>query len=241
MSPERRGVDYLMRLAHNVPSACVQRQIKFAEVLKARDATVPRVATVAIFVKAFAMVADEFPELRRAFIRYPWPHFYEYPTSIAATTVERIHNGAATIFPQLIKRPSAMSLRAVSDIFINAQKAPIESIRGFDRFARILNLPWFIAYPVWWLGYNIGRIRGNHFGSFAVTTIASLGAESPAFWTPVTTTLNYGAIRADGSVNINLMIDHRVMDGRVASEIIIRLEEIMNGPMIDELRSLAPQ
>ena len=32
-----------------------------------------------IFAKGYGLVARDFPELRRSFMSFPWPKFYEHP------------------------------------------------------------------------------------------------------------------------------------------------------------------
>ena len=64
-----------------------------------------------------------------------------------------------------------------------------------------------------WLGLNIARQRANFFGTFQLSVYSALGAESLNPLTPLTTLLNYGPIGEDGSVNVRIHYDHRVMDG----------------------------
>ena len=75
-------------------------------VVSARAACDDRPRWTAIFVKAYALVASEFPELRRAYVKIPWPSLYEYPLSNASIIIERDYEGEASLFSILIKDPT---------------------------------------------------------------------------------------------------------------------------------------
>lgn len=240
ISPQRRAVIDLMWLSRGIPLVSVKRSMNIARLRAAREAMAERVSWIAIATKAYALVADEFPALRRAYMRYPWPHFYQYPTSAASVTVERQHEGEASVFLLIIKNPSAQPLSEIAGTIATAQSAPVEQIRGFERIMRLSRLPWIIRRLVWWTGFNLGRLRANNFGTFGLSVIASQGAELPYFITPFATALNFGLIGADGSVEMRLMIDHRVIDGLDAARVLTRLEQVLNGAIADEIAALTP-
>jgi hypothetical protein len=57
--------------------------------------------------------------------------------------------------------------------------------------------------------------------------------------TALTTYFTYGPISADGTVTLKVIYDHRVMDGRTVARILVRLEEVLRGAILDEVRGLA--
>jgi hypothetical protein len=59
----------------------VQKRMSLAPLVAARAACRERPRWTAIFTKAYSLLAQEFPELRRAYVKIPWPHLYEYPVS----------------------------------------------------------------------------------------------------------------------------------------------------------------
>lgn len=226
-----------MRLTVGIPLASVVRRMNVARVIAARRAAATSVPWTAIFMKAYALVAVEFPELRRAYIKFPRPHLYEYPVSVAALTVEREFRGEMRVFALIVKDPASLPLGEIARMIDDVQNSPIESIKAFYRLERIINYPRFIQRIVWWIGYNFGRLRGNHFGTFGVTSVSGLGAESSHFPTPLSTTVNYGVIRDNGEMDLRIMIDHRIIDGSVAARVLQRLEQTLNGAIVDELSS----
>lgn len=236
----RRGIADLMRVTMGVPLVTVERSMNIARLMEARQRLPERIPLTAIILKAYAQVAEEFVDLRHVYLRYPWPHLYEYPTSVASMTVEREHEGAPCVFTMVVKNPAAMSMTAIAAAIVEAQTAPVESIRTFARMMRINRLPWIIRRPLWWFGFNVGRIRANHFGTFGLTIVSSLGGELPFFQSPLTSTLNYGVIQPNGDVTARLLIDHRVIDGLQSVRVLQRLEEVLNNEMVAEIQAAIP-
>src|SRR5674476_1417868 len=79
LSVARRMVIDLLHFAAAVPSIPVQRPMSLGPLAAARAACRDRPQWTAIFAKGYALVAREFPDLRRAYLKIPWPHLYEYP------------------------------------------------------------------------------------------------------------------------------------------------------------------
>ncbi|MEZ5786306.1 MAG: hypothetical protein R3D62_07495 [Xanthobacteraceae bacterium] len=203
---------------------------------RARNAVRP--SWVAIFVKAFAMVADEFPELRRTYLSHPWPHLYQYPENAALVMIERQHQGESVVFPFRIRNPGWVPLGQLSETIRTAKTAPVEDTVDFVRVLRVSALPWPLRRLVWWLGYHFGRLRANYFGTFVLSAYPSEGADPLHGIGPVTMLLTYGLIGPDGAITVRAMWDHRVLDGVVIARALLRLEEVLNTRILEELLSL---
>src|SRR5438132_10843399 len=104
LSPMRRFVCDLLHGALSVPTVPVQRRMRLAEVVAARAAHPLRPAWSAIFTKAYARVASALPELRRAYVKFPWSHLYEYPVSVACIAFERDYCGEKVVFIGRVKK-----------------------------------------------------------------------------------------------------------------------------------------
>jgi hypothetical protein len=230
-----------MHFAQAVPTVPAQRTMRLAPVVAARDACPGRPPWTAIFTKGYAMVAGEFPELRRAYVKFPSPHLYEYPASVASVAVERDYRGERAVFTALIRDPAAMPLPDIAGTIGRAMSAPVDEVKEFRRVLRLSGLPRPLRRLLWWTGLNVGRQRANYFGTFAVSVFASLGAEALHPLSPWTTLLNYGVIGKDGVVNVRVTFDHRVMDGATVARALARLEQTLNGAVAAELRSLPPE
>jgi hypothetical protein len=225
----------LMHFAAKVPTVPVQRRMNLAPLVLARRASRP--PWTALFTKAFALVAREFPELRRAYCKFPWPHLYEYPASVAHITIEREYEGEPAVLGLRIKDPAKLSIAEIGVAIRQASTAPIGSIKSFRHALRFASWPRPLRRPLWWIALNVGRFRPSYFGTFGVSVYSALGAESLHPLSPLTCTLNYGVIAADGTVDVRLIYDHRVLDGASIARALVRMEEVLNTTVYTELVS----
>src|SRR3954463_345839 len=108
LSASRRLVCDLLEAAASVPAIPVQRRVRLGALLLPRKAHPSSPPWTALFIKAYALVAAEMPELRRAYVKLPWGHLYQYPVSIATLAVEREHDGENGVFFGRIREPERM-------------------------------------------------------------------------------------------------------------------------------------
>jgi hypothetical protein len=239
LSVQRRMVIDFLHFARSVPTVPVQKRMSIAALAAARAACRDRPRWTAIFTKAFALVAEEVPELRRSYVKLPWPHLYEYPTSKANIMIERDYRGERALCPVSIKDPARQPLSAIGALLQRATTDPLETIKDFRRWRQIARLPRPLRRTLWWIGLNIGRQRGNFFGTFGVSVYSALNAESLHPLSPLTALLTYGVMTNNGSLDVRIIYDHRVMDGATVARALGRLEEILNSVILEEVRSLA--
>ncbi len=240
LSIHRRMVIDLLYFARGIPTVPVQKRMSLAPLVAARAACRERPRWTAIFTKAYSLLAQEFPELRRAYVKIPWPHLYEYPVSKATVIVERDYRGERAVWSFSIKDPARQSLQDIELQLQQAATAPIEEIKDFSRALQFTRLPLPLRRVLWWLGLNIGRQRGNYFGTFALSVYSALNVESLHPLSPMATLLNYGVISKDGMLDVRIIYDHRVMDGSTVARALVRLEEILKSVVLEEVRALAP-
>ena len=239
LSPIRKLVVDLTLFA--APSVPVQRVMQLAPLVEARAALKDRPVWASLFAKAFALTAVDIPDLRRAYVKFPWPHLYEYPQSTLSMVFERDWNGEMVILTTLMRSPETLPIRDLSERMKKTKDLPIESNRDFRRMFALARLPMPLRRLAWWLGLNIGRQRGNYFGTFGITVYSGLGAESLHPLSPLTATMNYGVIAKDGSVNVRIMYDHRVLDGSMVARTLGKMEEKLHGEVLAELKAMAAE
>ncbi|WP_034854803.1 hypothetical protein [Sinorhizobium sojae] len=239
LSGPRRLVGDLMRFSIGVPRVSVQRQMNLAPLQQARNSVTSRPSWMALFLKGYALLAMETPELRRAYVKLPRPQLYEYPGSIASVAHEREYEGERVVLLSLIKNPERRTIRELGALLEAARTRPVLEIKEFRRALKIARAPAPIRWLLMWLGLNLGRQRARHFGTFQLSVYSGLGAESLNPLTPLTTLFNYGPITEQGLVTVRIHYDHRVMDGANVARALARLEEILNGEVAFELASLA--
>jgi hypothetical protein len=239
LSAARRLVNDLMRFSIGVPRVTVQRHMNLDSLLRARMVLHTKPSWTVLFLKGYALLAQETPELRRAYVKFPWPQLYEYPLSVASIAHEREYDGERVVLLSLIKDPEHRSIAELEALVQAARARPVLEVKEFRRALSIARVPTPIRRLLMWLGLNIGRQRANRFGTFQLSVYSGLGAESLNPLTPLTTLLNYGLIGEDGSVNVRIHYDHRVMDGANVARALERFEKILNGDIADEVKRLA--
>lgn len=238
LSAPRRLVGDLMRFSIGIPRVTVQREMNLSLLQKARMVQPNRPSWTALFLKGYALLAAETPDLRRAYVKLPIPHLYEYPASVASIAHEREYDGERVVLLSSIKCPECCSITELEAMIHEARSRPVQEIKEFRRALKIARAPAPVRWLLMWLGLNIGRQRARYFGTFQLSVYSALGAESLNPLTPLTTLLNYGPIGEDGLVTVRIHYDHRVMDGANVARGLERFEKILNGEVADEVKSL---
>lgn len=239
LSLPRRFMCDLMRVAEKVPLIPLERRMRLGEVAAARHSAHPRPSWAALFIKAYAMVAAQRSVLRRAYCTFPWPHLYEHPVSVAAVAVDRPFQDEDAVFIAHVRSPDAQAVGAVDAHLRRFKEAPIEDIGAFRRILKMTSLPTPLRRLLWWYGYSAsGARRARHMGTFGISVVAGLGASLLLLRSPLTTTLNYGPLAEDGTMEVRLFFDHRVLDGAAAARALEALEGVLNGQILTELRYL---
>ena len=237
LSLPRRTVCDLLHFAHKVPTVPVQRRMNIAPLLAAREASPNRPSWCAIFTKAYGIVCAARPELRRAFLNYPWPHLYEHPSSIASIAVERRYRDENAVFFVHMRGPERLALHQLDAYLKECKERPVESIGSFRRALWVARLPRPGRRFLWWCVLNwMGYKRARRLGTFGVTAYSGLGAQSLHPLSPLTTVLNYGVIDADGDVDVHIVYDHRVMDGPSIARALGEMEKVLNEDVLAELQ-----
>jgi hypothetical protein len=237
LTTPRRLIGDLLHLARAVPTVPVQRRVNVADLVEVRARSAQRISWAAIFTKAFALAAVQTPELRRAYLSFPWARLYEHPFSIATVTVERLYQGEYGTFFAHLNSPETKTLLALDAKLRQYKTEPIESIAYFRRSLAIGRWPGFLRRPGWWLLLNTyGPWRSAVAGTFGVSVYSGLGAESLHPLSPLTTTLNYGVVQGDGGVTVRITYDHRVMDGPTVARALALMEDVLHQNLLAELR-----
>jgi hypothetical protein len=223
-----------------MPLVPVERRIDISRLQAALGQNAKRPLWSAIFLKGFALVAREMPELRQVYLPLPRPHLYEYPSSIGVVGIERQFEGESGLFPfRLINDPADQTLFEITAQIQHAKDAPLADIKQFRRMLIFARLPRFLRRATWLVGLNIGRQRANYFGTFAVTTVGPNGASTMHPLAPVTSMVGYGLFLENGRTDVRIVFDHRVLDGALMARSLVRLEEILHGQILDEISGCA--
>ena len=237
LSLPRRWMADIMHISCGMPIFIAERRLNIADLVAARDAHPhPPLSWAAIFVKAYSLAAARMPELRRSYQSFPWPHLFEADVSVASVAVAREFEGEAAVFFGLLHAPDTQSLAQLTAHLADFKTKPVGEVRSFARLIKYTRYPKPIRRMIWWVGMNLtGKHRAKTVGTFGMTTLSSRNTGLIAVPSPCATTLTYGPIAADGSVEVRLGADHRVLDGLTAARALEALEGVLLGEMVREL------
>jgi hypothetical protein len=237
ISTPRRLVADLMHTSIRVPFVSLTRPLSIRPLLEARALAAQPPGWVAIFVKAFSLVAKEQPVLRTLYAKWPWPSFYELPKNIAMVAIARIEDGQDCVLPQKVPAADTLPLAEIDAQIRHAKVAAIEEVPSFRKILRVTRLPLPLRRLFWSVGLNFGRQRANWFGNFAVTSVAACGGGELHALSPGPYIVSYGVVAPDRTVDVVIRWDHRIADAALLAKVLIRLEQVLNTEIAAELRA----
>jgi hypothetical protein len=237
LTPLRRMMCDFLEFSRKVPLVAIERRLRLGELLDARRTSAHRPSWFALFLKAYALVAERKDVLRQSFLSFPRPRLHQHPCNVASLAVARPVGGEEGVLMLQVRRPERLTLVEIDERIRRARTEPVENFGTFRRQLRVARLPRPLRRLSWWAGLNVsGGWRARYAGTFGVTGVAALGSASLHTLSPLTTTLTYGVFEADGTVPVRLFYDHRVLDGVAPAEALRELEEALLGPILAELR-----
>ena len=240
LSPARKMVMEVLHHGRQVPTLPLSKVMRVGALAAARKAGA-FVSWTAIFMKAYSLVALRHPELRRAYIRYPWPHLYEHSISECAILLERELDGENIVLGAKVRGPDRHPLADLDDTLRGYRNDPIQSVTHFRQWLRVGRLPGVLRRLLFWTSLHLsGWKRAKRFGTFAISSLGNLGVEQHHPIAPLTTYLTFGPISPAGEVNVKIIYDHRVMDGRTVARCLNDLEEMLNTTILEELAVMIP-
>ena len=239
LSVNRRFVCDLLRASRNVPTVTFERRMDLSAVVNARKPLPRPPAWVLLFAKAFGAVAARRPELRRTHLRVPWPHLWEAHENLAAVAVEREYRGESGVFFGFLKSPETAPLGELAATLDEWRTRPVDEIPAFRRQLRFSRLPLPLRRFLWWYATAwSGVIKARNFGTFGLSVTGASGATALNLIGPLTVGLNTGVFRDDGTVDVRMHFDHRVLDGMPAARALAEMEEYLRAEAVAELAAM---
>ena len=236
----RRWIADLLHAGRRIPTITVERRVDVSAVAAARKRLADPPPWVVLFTKAYAIVASRRPELRRAYMPFPWPHLFQADESVATVAVEREYLGEPAVFFGSLRHPDSQSLLQLTHHMTRWKSHPIENIRSFSRLIKYTRMPWPLRRFAWWYTANVSRKwRMRVFGTFGVSVTASDGATALNLISPLSTSVNYGIFGPDHTLPVRVHFDHRVLDGAPVARALADLERTMNTVIVAELLAMA--
>lgn len=214
--------------------------MNIAPLVEARRAARSRINRTSLLARGLALVARDRPEMRQSYIPFPVAHLYQYPKSVATIVVERGWRGESAVFFDQIQAPEDLSLDEIDLRYRGMRQMPIESVGGFRRLIRFTRMPLPIRRGFWRLGlYGSGYLHSRYFGTFSINSIPAPRTEFMQSVTPITMSVTHGYLEPNGDMPLQILVDHRVIDGMTLIRIARELETVLNEQIAGELRESA--
>lgn len=227
----------MLHFARQVPVFPVEMSLHLANLSRLRATSCPRISWAVLFLKAMALVARERPELRRAYIRWPWPHLVEAPSSVAMVAIAREFRGEERLCWGRFLTPECESLADLQGRLDRYAKDPVE--KAFAKQVLLSRMPGWLRRMLWAWSLNVaGSKRHRRVGTFSMSTLAGQGSLNRGHPSILTTSLTYGPLDEQGRMLVTLLCDHRVLDGVAAARALNLLRDVLCGEIADELRGM---
>ena len=240
LSLPRRFVGDLLHASRHAPIITFERRMNLADVAAARRESPRPVAWALLLAKAYSAVAARRPELRRAYVPLPWPHLWQADESIASVAVEREYGGEPGVLFGFLDAPDRQPLADIAATLAEWKTLPVGDVRPFRRQMKYARLPRPARRFMWWYATAwAGRMKAKNFGTFGVSLTGAGGATALNLIGPLAVSLNTGVIQADGSVDVRLHFDHRVLDGMTAARALAEMESYLRTELVTELKVMA--
>ncbi len=236
VSVARRLIIDLLHFARRVPSLPVERTMELGDLRKLRAKFLERPCWTALFIRAFGLLAVEFPALRTSYLGWPYTRFFEHNRSVASVTIEKEVEGQPAILFLKIRNPEHLTISKIEERIFEAKSMPATHFAHFRLALGVSKLPKFVRRLVWWFALDwSGKVRARKFGTFGFSTYVGHGAEALHPISPLTATLNIGPMSPTGTIRVRIIYDHRVCDGSLVARALERLEEILKKEIFFEL------
>lgn len=227
----------ILRYDRAVPTFAHDRSFDVSELVAARRNAKQRISWPAIFIKAYALNAQQYPRLRQTWMGWPWSHLYDHHEHIGMLVVHRKFENDDWLFWGKISNPAAKSIVDIQEKIDRFQTDPVETV--FDHQLWLARRGALLRRLVWWVIFHVsGAKKCRRMGTFFLTTISGKGAEVQDPPSMLTSALTYGPIDQAGKTRVTITYDHRLLDGHNIADILVGLEQTMQGPLLAELRQL---
>jgi len=237
LPPGRRLVGDLLHFAHHVPLFPLERSCFLGELAELRQRARNKISWPVLFLKAYGLLAADYAVLRQAYLRWPWPHLYEHPNSVAMLAMNRTGPDGDRLYWGRFIRPEVQPLDALQRTLDRYKTERTEAV--FARQIRFSRAPTVLRRLGWWLTLNVsGAKRAKRLGTFGLSTLAGQGAVNRYHPTCLTTSLTYGPLDGTGQALVTILYDHRVVDGACMARALADLELILRGTVRRELQDI---
>ena len=232
-------VSDIIGIANRTPLAAISRDLDLSLLNRYRRFTRPRISWNVMMMKAYGIVAARNPILRRMYVGFPWPHLYEHDQSVCMLTVARHFRGEERLFFARFGQPNLQSLVQLQTQYEHFRRAPVESIPQFRHQIRFAAAPWILRKLGWWTLFNLWpQKRATHAGTFGMSLSKYKEAIGSFHLGPCTSILGIDGHPRRGQSRILLTFDHRVIDGKPATDVLEDLKRALQTAITHETKRI---
>ncbi|MEI7344548.1 2-oxo acid dehydrogenase subunit E2 [Dickeya chrysanthemi] len=236
VSRERRQTLSFLAISRGIPAITVIREIDVSRIV----ASGQQRSMTAITIKAISEALRQFPQLN-AMIKFGSDSTLICPDNISTrVTLEKVLNGVSGVYSRVIKNTDRLSVADIERALQQFKQEDAATSEHYRKIRLIQRLPPLLAGLLLRLAMLSPKLQAETWGSFTVT---SLGKNSPDICIPLsgsTFTFTLGLINEKWSrnaheheeamlhvANLSMIFDHRVLDGRLASEFLAQIKSNM--------------
>lgn len=238
MSNGRTLVNDVISFATGMPLASIVRDVDLSVLATLRRYTRPKITWNVLMMKAYAVVCKQHPELNRVYVSLPWPHFYEHAEGVCMMAVTRQYQEEERLFFARFNKPEVFSLVQLQQQYDRFRREPVEEIAQFRHQAAFSRLPAVIRRLGWWALAALPQKRATHMGTFGMSLSCLRGAYGTQLVGPNTTMLGVDPAPKKGISRILLTFDHRVLDGKPATDMLDSLYAQLTDTITSEVKSM---
>jgi hypothetical protein len=237
LSLSQRYLGDLAHLAQQIPMTHVERRFRLEGLVAARETAVPRPGWLALFTKALAFVAAAHGELRQTCKSLPSPCVYEHPDSVAAIGVSRPYDETVPWLWARVRSPERRSLVDLDSLLRRFKEDAGHTIGQVRRVHARCRWPQWVRRLAWWHAATLTGLRhARRLGTMAVASVGQQGAALRSARYPATAVLSYGPLGPDGTADVSLQFDARVLTVVQAAAILQDVERALTCEILMELR-----
>lgn len=236
---DRRIIFDILHLAGKVPSFPVDRLMDLTEVAEARSALAVncRISWATLFIKAYGYVSDRHPLLRKCYMSWPYPHFYQQPETRISFAVHRSLSEGDRLFFGLLHEPGKQTLMSLQRQISEFQKEDVS--RKFKKQLMLAHFPAPLRRLLWFWRMEVAAgKRARRVGTGSFSNLAGQGCSNRLHPCMLTTSLSYSPLNHNGETLVTLQCDHRVLDGVPAAAALLDMEAFLRTDLLAELRGL---
>lgn len=239
MSNGRRLVGDVIEQANKMPLAAFAGEFDTGLVYQFRRQTRPKISWNVLYMKAYAAVCKNNPQLRQSFVSFPRGHFYQHDHVVCLMTIAREFEGEERLFFARFNRPEQETLKDLQERYDYYRTAPIKEVKQFRHQIMFARMPKPVRRLGWWFMNSLWpQKRSMHMGTFGMSFSGYKGVYGTKHLGTNTTILGVDPFPRKGVSRLLLTFDHRVMDGTPVTRFMQELQHIMTTAIKVELAQM---